>query len=287
MLVKEYENARDYLKDQEENLLKHEAVSQLVLFEAYLNQGVEQKERGLFGIVMEEGAPLLHFCNVMPHNMAVYAQGTGKDVIGPAASLLADYMASNHIPFHGINAKLELCLPFMDQYKKSVNCTFLEKVSSDIMEVRELNDIKPVEGKHRLAEPEEVKLVTDWMINYQIEALASEINYEKALNKATRFIQENKLYIYEDTEAMPVSMAVASRQLKNGVAINYVYTPEECRGKGYAAANIYYMSKELLEQGNQFCTLFVDRKNPISTRAYEKVGYRILEDNYEYLLLQS
>lgn len=285
MLVKEYENARDYLKDHEENLLKNEAVSQLVLYDAYLNQSATDKK--LFGVVMEEGTPLLHFCNVTPHNMAVYAQSTGKDVTGPAAALLADYMASNRIPFSGIHAKQDICLPFMEQFKKSVNCTFLEKHSTEIMEIREVNEIKLIEGKHRLAVPEEVKLVTDWMINFQLEALASEINYEKALNKATRFIQENKLYIYEDAEQRPVSMAAASRQLANGVAINYVYTPEEFRGKGYAAANIYFMSKELLEQGNQFCTLFVDRKNPISARAYEKVGYHILEDNYEYLLLQT
>ncbi len=285
MLVKEYENARDYLKDHEENLLMNEAVSQLVLYDAYLNQSATDKK--LFGVVMEETTPLLHFCNITPHNMAVYAQSTGKDVTGPAAALLADYMASNRIPFTGIHAKQEICLPFMEQYKKSVNCTFLEKLSTDIMEIREVNEIKPVEGKHRLAVPEEVKLVTDWMINFQLEALASEINYEKALNKATRFIQENKLYIYEDSEQKPVSMAAASRKLANGIAINYVYTPEEFRGKGYAAANIYFISKELLEQGNQFCTLFVDRKNPISARAYEKVGYHILEDNYEYLLLQQ
>lgn len=286
MLIKEYENARDYLKDQKENLLMNEAASQLVLFDALLNLTTEQEDRGMFGVVMEDEIPLLHFSNVPPHHMAIYAQCSGKELIGAAASLLADYMASNRISFQGLNAKQEICLPFMEQYKKSVNCTFLEKLSRDIMEVRRLNEIKPVEGKPRLAVPEEVKLITDWMINYQLEAFASEINYEKALNKATRLIEENKLYVYEDVEARPVSMAAASRQLVNGVFINYIYTPEEYRGKGYAAANIYYMSKELLEGGNQFCTLFADR-NPISIRAYEKVGYRILEDNYDYLLLQT
>ncbi len=285
MLVKEYENARNYLKDHEENLLKNEAASQLVLYEAYLNQSATDKK--LFGVVMEEGIPLLHFCNITPHNMAVYAQSSGKDVTGPAAVLLADYMASNRIPFKGIHAKQEICIPFIEQFKKNVTCTFLEKLSTDIMEIREVNEIKPVEGKHRLALPEEVKLVTDWMVDFQLEALASEINYEKALYKATQFIQENKLYIYEDAEQKPVSMVVASRQLANGVALNYVYTPEEFRGMGYAAANVYFLSKKLLEQGNQFCTLFVDRKNPISARAYEKIGYHILEDNFEYILLQT
>lgn len=287
MVVKEYENARDYLNDHEENLLKNEAVSQLVLYDAYKSLSAGQDDICLFGVVMEEETPLLHFSNVEPNNMAVYAQCSGKDITGLAAEILADYMVSNHIPFFGINAKQEICLSFIEQFKKSSNCTFIEKLGSDIMELREVNDTKPVDGRHRPALPEEVKLVTDWMVNYEIEALASEINYERTLNNAKRLIEEHKLYVYEDSEQRLVSMAAASRQLAHGVAITYVYTPEEFRGKGFAAANIYYISKELLEQGNQFCTMFVDRKNTLSARAYEKVGYHILEDNYEYLLLQT
>lgn len=287
MVVKEYKNARDYLNDHEENLLKNEAVSQLVLYNAYKSLSEGYNDNCLFGVVMEEEIPLLHFSNVAPHNMAIYAQGSGKDITGPAAEILADYMVSNHVSFSGINAKQEICHSFIEQYKKSANCTFVEKLGSDIMELREVNDTKPVDGKHRPALPEEVKLVTDWMVNYEIEALASEINYERALNNAKLLIEENKLYVYEDMEQRLVSMAAASRQLAHGVVITYVYTPEEFRGKGYAAANIYYISKELLEQGNQFCTMFVDRKNPLSVRAYEKVGYHILDDNYEYLLLQT
>ncbi|HWT76841.1 MAG TPA: GNAT family N-acetyltransferase, partial [Mobilitalea sp.] len=75
------------------------------------------------------------------------------------------------------------------------------------------------------------------------------------------------------------------RQLIHGIAINYVYTPEEFRGKGYAAANIYYMCKNYLENGNDFCSLFVDKKNPLSARSYEKIGFQFLEDNYEYAIL--
>lgn len=285
MVVKEYENAQAYLNDYEADLLEHEAVSQLILYNAYQNKSAPASEKCMFGVILDDDKPLLHYCNVAPHNMAIYAGNIGKDMIGPASALLADYMVGNHIPFAGLNAKQEICLAFIEQYKKSVNCTFVEKLGMDIMELREVNEIKPVEGKHRLASPEEVKLVTDWMISFQLEALANEINYENALEKATKLIEENKLHVYEDAEQKIVTMAAATRKLVHGIGIHYIYTPEEYRGKGYAAANIYYMSKELLEQGNEFCSLFVDRKNPISTRAYEKVGYHILEDNYEYKLL--
>jgi predicted GNAT family acetyltransferase len=175
----------------------------------------------------------------------------------------------------------------MDQYKKHINCTFAMKQGMDIMEIRKVNDIKPVEGSQRLALPEEAKLIADWMIQFQMESLASELDYEAALNKATKYIEENKIYIYENSEKKVVTMAIASRKLVHGMAITYVFTPEENRGKGYAAANMYYLSKNLLEQGYEFCTLFVDKKNPLSNRAYEKVGYKILEDNYEYMVILS
>ncbi|HKL80589.1 MAG TPA: GNAT family N-acetyltransferase [Mobilitalea sp.] len=287
MVIKEYEDAQAYLKENESILLKNEAVSQLILYNAYQNLEVAKSDKCIFGVVIDEERPLLHFCNVAPKKMAIYTQDIAKESIGPAANLLADYMVSNHIIFSGLIAKQEVCQAYIEKYQKSVDCTFLETLEMDIMEIRNVNDIKPVEGTHRLAVIDEVKMITDWMIDFQIEALASEINYETALNRATRLIVENKVYVYEDTDKRPVTMAVVSRQLVHGVAFNYVYTPEEFRGKGYAVANIYYMTKEYLTQGNEFCTLFVDSKNPISCRAYEKVGYQALENNYEYTLIPA
>jgi predicted GNAT family acetyltransferase len=82
-------------------------------------------------------------------------------------------------------------------------------------------------------------------------------------------------------------MAVADPRLSHGMVLTYVFTPEEFRGEDYAAANVYYLSKELLEQGYEFCTLLVDKKNPLSARAYEKVGYVILENINEYKIITT
>lgn len=287
MVIKVYEDAQAYLKENESILLKNEAVSQLVLYNAYQNLEVTKSDKCIFGVVIDEERPMLHFCNVASKKMVIYTQDIVKESIGPATDLLADYMVSNNIIISGLIAKHEVCQAYIEKYQKSVDCTFLETLEMDIMEIRNVNDIKPVEGSHRLALIDEVKMITDWMIDFQMEALASEINYETALNKATRLIVESRVYVYEDADKRPVTMATVSRQLVHGVAFNYVYTPEEFRGKGYAVANIYYMTKEYLAQGNEFCTLFVDRKNPVSCRAYEKVGFQALENNYEYTLIPA
>ena len=285
MVVKVYDNAKLFLEENETALLERESVSQLVLYNAYQIQKNIQENNGQLGVVMEEDEIILHFSNRPPHNMAIYIYDNSKDT-NAAAMLLADYMAENQIHFEGIHARQEICEAFIDQYRKSVKSTFAEKMAMDIMEITQVNELKGVEGKTRLAIPEEAKLMTEWLVQFQIEALTKEIDYESALVKITRLIDDNKLYVFEDTNEAVVSMAASTRQLIHGIAISYVYTPEEYRGMGYAAANVYNVSKKYLDDGNDFCTLFVDRKNLLSKRAYEKVGYETIDEMYEYKLLQ-
>ena len=284
MVVKVYKDADAYLVDNEAVLLANEAISQLVLYDAYKSSRDSSKDAGLFGVVMDEDLTVLHFSNLPSHNLSIYIQDDSRD-IRMAAMLLADYMAENNIPLEGLNAKYEACEAFIERFKESAECTFAERMAMDIMEIRQLNEIKPAEGRTRLAIPNEVKLMTEWMVQFQIEAMAKEIDYESALIRISKLINKNKLYIFEDVRENIVSMAASTRQLAHGVAISYVYTPEEYRGMGYAATNIYNVSKRYLEEGNEFCTLFVDKKNMLSKRAYEKVGYCIVDDIHEYKML--
>ncbi|NLP16956.1 MAG: GNAT family N-acetyltransferase [Clostridiales bacterium] len=286
MVVKVYDNAAEYLIDNEEALLEQEAVSQLVLYDAYKSRQSPEEIRGLFGVVIDYEHTILHFSNLPSQNLSIYIQDYSKD-IRSAVRLLADYMLENHIAPKGIYGKYEVCEAFIEQYKRGTECEFAERMAMNIMEIRQVNDIKPVVGLTRLAIPNEVKQITEWMVQFQIEALAKEIDYESALVTSSKLINNNKLYVYEDAQNTVVSMAAATRKLPHGIAISYVYTPEEYRGMGYAAANIYYISKKYLAEGNEFCTLFVDKENLLSVRAYEKVGFKVLDDIYEYKLLQA
>jgi GNAT superfamily N-acetyltransferase len=235
----------------------------------------------MYGAVLDDQETVsLLFCNVLPYNLSIYT--VKQDNIVQSSEALAEYLGGCHITVNGIYARQDVCLNFMEEYKKHIKCSFAERLGIDILELREINELTPIEGLHRLADPKEAKLVAEWMIEFQMESLASEMDYEAALDRTIKLIHEKKIYVYENSEQKVVTMAVAARKLAHGTAITYIFTPEEFRGKGYAAANIYYLSKELLEQNNQFCTLFVDKKNPLSSRAYEKVGYKTVGDIYEY-----
>ncbi len=288
MIVREYNDVQAYLDDYESNLLENEPVSQLILYNAYQVKKASIEEELLFGVVLDEGeAPILHFCIIPSYNMPLYAEDVDKDKVLMASAYLAKYLVDNNMKIKGLNARHEICQAFVNEYKKHIDCSFIEKLGMNIMVIRELNDVKPIEGTARLAVMDEVKTITDWMIRFQIEARASEIDYEDALFKAKKYIEEEKVYMFENLEQEVVSMAVITRKLANGKAISNVFTPEEYRGTGYAATNIYYMCKEILDKGYDFCTLFVDKKNLISNRGYEKVGFQIVDDNYDFQLVIS
>ncbi len=283
MIVKEYKNADTFLEAYETFLLEREAVSQLLLYSAYQNRYNAAEDKGMFGAVLMEELPVLLFCNFMPFDLVVYV--AREEEVSHAAEELAGYICQNHIVINGIVARNDVCQSFIDQFKKLVSCNFSDGTGMDIMELRQIRDVKPVEGSQRLALPEEAKLLADWMIDFQIEALMNDLDYEAALNKIKNLIVGQNVYLYENEEGQAVTMAATVRKLPHGMAIAYVFTPEEFRGKGYAAANMYYLSKRLLEEGYEFCTLLVDKNNPLSNRAYEKVGYEILEDSYTYKLI--
>jgi predicted GNAT family acetyltransferase len=85
-------------------------------------------------------------------------------------------------------------------------------------------------------------------------------------------IREQRLFVWCDPE--PVSMAGWAGRTPNGVRVNFVYTPPECRGRGYASACVAALSQHLLDSGRKFCCLFTDLANPTSNKIYQAIGYR-------------
>ncbi|HHV10645.1 MAG TPA: GNAT family N-acetyltransferase [Clostridiales bacterium] len=283
MKVEVVSGAKEFLESYEDIMLQQEAVSQLVLYLAYREVDGEKAGDGTFGAVMEGDTILLLFCNVIPHDLTIHTVLQEK---GPeAAAVLADYILEQQVKIQGILGRKDVCQGFINQYQKTTEGIFIEKLASDIMELRLLNEIWPSEGIQRKAHTDEVKMIADWMIEFQMETLTSELDYEAALAKAEEAVASGDVYVFEAEDQKVVTMAVTTRRLPHGIAIDYVYTPEEYRGKGYAATNMYYLSKSLLAEGYQFCTLFVDKDNLLSHRAYEKVGYNVAGESYGYELI--
>ena len=77
-------------------------------------------------------------------------------------------------------------------------------------------------------------------------------------------------------------MAARTGPTTHGVRINFVYTPSEFRGKGYASACAAALSQAMLNSGRRFCYLFTDLSNPVSNQIYQRIGYVPVCDFTEY-----
>ncbi|MCG3134555.1 MAG: hypothetical protein HMLKMBBP_01869 [Planctomycetes bacterium] len=100
-----------------------------------------------------------------------------------------------------------------------------------------------------------------------------------------RALREGRVRLWDD--GGPVTQAVDAGRLPNGVRVGAVYTPPEFRRRGYATALVGAMSRQFLEEGARYCTLFTDLANPVSNSIYPKVGYRATADYADWDFLPA
>jgi len=79
---------------------------------------------------------------------------------------------------------------------------------------------------------------------------------------------------------------MVTRPTQNGIAIACVYTPQEHRKNGYAAALVAQTSQRMLDAGKKFCMLYTDATNPTSNRVYQRIGYYEIATQKNFIFLK-
>ncbi len=283
MKVVIYDKVDNFLKVNEEILLDNESVNQLILFNGYVNREKDTCSDILFGRVEDESGVSLIFCNVSPYNLLI---NNLKEKDDNAIKALVDYLIENKINIVGINSNKKVCDKFIEYYEGKTKCKFHERLAMDIMELRKLNSVILPKGYFREATEQDLDLVIDWHIRFTKECLNEVMNAEDFREKVISRIKDRVIFFFENENHIPVSMAAATRQLNKGISVSLVYSDDKKRGMGYGVAVVYSLSKLYLERGNEFCSLFVDKRNPISNGVYAKIGYKIVEDNFDYRIVQ-
>lgn len=304
-MVKTYESAEAFLQETKELLLKREAISQLLLGNAAGGNGRKCSPEFLFGTVWEEDRMILAFGNCHPWNLIIHSVmpetqkadgGTegpalaeqGVESIAAACRELAVFLKEQKVPLNGINANGIVCRHFLTHYYDGKR--FARKhLSMDIMECRRLKEIALQEGVYRPASLDDLDWVLENSIAFEKEALGDAGDPQSMRESILKDLNGEKVHrLFCLLDKTPVCMAKQTlRRLENGACITEVYTKPEYRGKGYAQTLIHKMCEEYFSRGNSFVTLFVDKSNPISNRVYEKVGFEILEDNYDYRFVED
>ena len=154
-----------------------------------------------------------------------------------------------------------------DRHRLTIKSTMEQR----IYQITEVKMPFSVLGQMRVVDEGDHVLLEEWSIAFIRDCGLSD-STDTASEYAARAIKSKSRYLWT-LDGKPVSMAGASGSTPSGIRINWVYTPTELRGHGYASAVVAALSQKMLSEGRRFCFLYTDLANPTSNSIYQKLGY--------------
>ncbi len=152
--------------------------------------------------------------------------------------------------------------------------------ASRLMRLDELIAPRPASGSLRPATVDDVEMVKHFRRNFVRDAETQagrdpepaehlRKTFMEGADIAT-LVEAGELWIWEDGE--PVCMGVVRNAGLGTRLLEQIYTPESCRGRGYASALTADLSQRVLDAG-AVPALYTDAANPVSNGVYERLGY--------------
>ncbi len=199
---------------------------------------------------------------------------------GPAgaAEAIVERLIADEASLPGVTGPVEAAGRIADRWQAQTGRRTRLHMHMRVHELTEVVPPKRPSGVFRRAEISDVEPLASWADDLHVVLrVEAPPPGEKSV---TERIGQGRMYVW-DNEG-PVSMAACDGPTPRGMRINFVYTPPEHRGHGYASACVADLSQLLLDRGRRFCGLFTDLSNPVSNRIYARIGYRPVCDFDEY-----
>ena len=280
MNIKLAKTNREFLELYENMIDKYPERTQL--FRANLTGDLDEplSKDKFRGAVYQNGCVVLLFLNANPYNLQLFSTTANVD----AVDYIAKVVVEENIDIVGVQGNKFHTSRFIEAYKKLCEAKFVCRLQMDIMRLDCI--IKPAKlfGEVTKATMQDLPKIMEYMTAFSKEALHENLTVASALEKAKSQIDKGGIYLLRNEQNEVLSITMISRAIKNGRAISLVYTPDCYRNKGYSSSLLYQVCMNLFAEGNQFVTLFVDKTNPVSNRVYEKLGFVITEDSYDYVM---
>lgn len=140
-----------------------------------------------------------------------------------------------------------------------------------IYQLKELKKQADHTGIFRWANKSDQAITQQWVYDFAV-SINQPMEMDQAAKRAEELIENNRLAFWE-VDNKVVSMANASRPTKNNITINFVYTPQEFRKRGYASNCVAELTRRLLASGFFSTSLYTDITNPTSNKIYMEIGY--------------
>jgi GNAT superfamily N-acetyltransferase len=282
MNCKIHKDVSEFLKANEESLLKAESEHNLILGLANrLDRGLGGSEDAILVSVMRNSEPV---------GQAIQSGHTRPLAISrmdPAsARALVEFLIEQNIPLKGVTGPIESSQAFANSWQELTGRTpalvmhlgvyELQRVSFPVPDGRSLVPVSSVSSE----------LSMSYIRGFAAECFPNEEDPSRLVVDMENQQRRNKsLFFWKGAaDIQPVSMAANSRESRNGATISLVYTPSEFRGLGHASRIVAALSDRCLKSGKKFCNLFTDLLNPTSNSIYQKIGYRKIGESKHFKL---
>jgi uncharacterized protein len=278
--ITSFNNAAEFLEHSQAALEADEAENSLILGVCLRlkNQPLPPANRICLKTIEDEHGLALAAMMDPPHNLSIIGHAFDLDC---SMGILVGELKSEEWAVPGILAPAPIARMFAEKWAEKSNIAFHLSGHQHLFELRQPSMPDSSGQAHlRPANQQELGLIAGWVYELNFEIFKSG-DVAEARQMAEQRICDEDVFVWEDG-GQPVSMAMKNRPTRRSIAISYVYTPPEQRGKGYATACVGELSRQLLNSGWEFCTLFVDVNNLPAYRAYQKIGYQMVSDYEEY-----
>lgn len=195
----------------------------------------------------------------------------------PVATAMADAIAEAGLALPGVNGEAASAASFAGQWSERTKSAAIPFQGNRLYEFSETGEVPNVEGKLREATPQERSLMILWSRAFQHEIGESADDTELRVDRG---LKAGQLWVWDRGEEA-VSMATGREPVQGVVRLSGVFTPEEKRKHGYAAACVHALSKKLRDSGHR-CILYTDLGNPTSNSIYRRIGYRAVAEALRY-----
>jgi predicted GNAT family acetyltransferase len=263
MQVIEHEDRGRFLARASEWLLRSPAENNLALGVA---RGSHSTVSDAFFATIEDGANIVAAAVWTPPHRVIMTRATDLATVA-----LVDHLAAHSRSPSGVLGPTETAQAFASLWEKRTGLSGRTAFEERLYALREVVWPRPLPGGVRRAAETDFALAADWWFRFAIDAGLEPLTRGEAERAAAERIEGGGLYLWDDRG--PRSMACLARPSKEAIAVSYVYTPDDQRGRGYGKSCVAAVSQIGLDRGHDECVLYADLANSISNRIYTSIGY--------------
>jgi GNAT superfamily N-acetyltransferase len=134
----------------------------------------------------------------------------------------------------------------------------------------------PPPGSAHAATLDDLELALRWLRAFEEETGVTRTTVEPA---ARERIDGGRLWLWENDDGEPVTLAARTATAAGVARIAPVYTPPGHRRRGYGAAITAACTADALARDAEHVVLFTDVENPTTNAIYEQIGFRPIADS--------